>query len=113
MSHDDGLFGYRLRLFTLAEELGNVTEACRQMGVSRQTYYRLKYQLERFGLEARPRDVLVGDTAGNPRRSRLSRSRRRRRALPRALVRRALGESRDVLFQRLRQHLVEARAHGE
>src|SRR5439155_21601788 len=46
------LFGYRLRLFTLADELGNVSEACRRMGVSRQTYYRLKHQLERFGLEA-------------------------------------------------------------
>ena len=52
MSDDDVLFGYRLRLFTLAEELGNVSQACRQMGVSRQTYYRLKHQLERFGLEA-------------------------------------------------------------
>jgi molybdenum-dependent DNA-binding transcriptional regulator ModE len=38
MTHDDVLFGYRLRLFTLAEELGSVSEACRQMGVSRSTY---------------------------------------------------------------------------
>jgi hypothetical protein len=37
MTHDDVLFGYRLRLFTLAEELGNASEACRQMGVSRST----------------------------------------------------------------------------
>ena len=27
MTHDDVLFGFRLRLFTLAEELGNVSEA--------------------------------------------------------------------------------------
>ncbi len=47
MSHDDVLFGYRLRLFTLAEELQNVSEACRRMGVSRQTYYRLKRQMDR------------------------------------------------------------------
>jgi len=52
MSHDDVLFGYRLRLFTLAEELGNVSEACRRMGVSRQTYYRLKHHSERWGIEA-------------------------------------------------------------
>jgi transposase InsO family protein len=52
MSHDDVLFGYRLRLFTLAEELQNVAEACRRMGVSRQTYYRLKRQMDRWGLEA-------------------------------------------------------------
>jgi hypothetical protein len=32
MTDDDVLFGYRLRLFTLADELGNVSEACRQMG---------------------------------------------------------------------------------
>jgi transposase InsO family protein len=52
MSQDDVLFRYRLRLFTLAEELSNVSEACRRMGVSRQTYYRLKHQVERWGLEA-------------------------------------------------------------
>jgi len=32
MTHDDVLFGYRLRLFTLAEELGSVSEAGRKMG---------------------------------------------------------------------------------
>jgi transposase InsO family protein len=52
VSHDDVLFGYRVRLFTLAEELGNVSEACRRMGVSRQTFYRLKRQVDRWGLEA-------------------------------------------------------------
>src|SRR5271157_5210149 len=52
MSHDDVLFRYRLRLFTLAEELANVSEACRRMGVSRQTYYRLKHRVDRWGLEA-------------------------------------------------------------
>lgn len=52
MSHDDVLFRYRLRLFTLAEELGSVSEACRRMGVSRQTYYRLKHEVDRWGLEA-------------------------------------------------------------
>lgn len=51
MTHDDVLFGYRLRLFTLAEELGSVTEACRQMGVARSTYYAWKPKLERYGLD--------------------------------------------------------------
>jgi transposase InsO family protein len=51
MTHDDALFGYRLRLFTLAEELGSVTEACRQMGVARSTYYAWKPRLERYGLD--------------------------------------------------------------
>ena len=51
MSHDDVLFGYRLRLFTLAEEIG-VRPACRAMGVHHSTYYRLKQQVDRWGLEA-------------------------------------------------------------
>jgi transposase InsO family protein len=51
MTHDDVLFGFRLRLFTLAQELGNVTQACRQMGVARSTYYAWKPKLERYGLD--------------------------------------------------------------
>ena len=51
MSHDDVLFGYRLRLFTLAEEIG-VRPACRQMGVHHSTYYRWKRNVDRWGLEA-------------------------------------------------------------
>ena len=51
MSDDDVLFGSRLRLFTLAEELGNVSKACRQMGVARSTYYAWKPKLERYGLD--------------------------------------------------------------
>jgi len=52
MSHDDVLFGYRLRLFTLADELQNVSRACALMGVHRSTYYRWKRQVDRWGLEA-------------------------------------------------------------
>jgi hypothetical protein len=32
MTEHDVLVGFRLRLFTLAEELGNVSSACRAMG---------------------------------------------------------------------------------
>ncbi len=42
MTEDDVLFGFRLRLFTLAQELGSVSEACRAMGVARSTYYAWK-----------------------------------------------------------------------
>jgi transposase InsO family protein len=52
MSEDDVLFGFRLRLFTLAQELGNVSAACRAMGVDRSTSYRLKKRVDRWGLEA-------------------------------------------------------------
>jgi len=51
MTHDDVLVGYRRRLFTLAEEIG-VRPACRAMGVHHSTYYRLKKQVDRWGLEA-------------------------------------------------------------
>ena len=33
MSEDDVLFRFRLRCFTLAEELGSAAAACRQMGI--------------------------------------------------------------------------------
>jgi len=56
MSQDDVLFGYRLRLFALAGEIG-VRAACRTMGVHHSTYYRWKLQVERAGLEMlRPRE---------------------------------------------------------
>lgn len=51
MSHDDVLFGFRLRLFTLADEIG-VRPACRQMGVHHSTFYRWKARVDRWGLEA-------------------------------------------------------------
>lgn len=52
MTEHDVLVGFRLRLFTLADELGNVSAACRAMGVDRSTYYRLKRKVDRWGLEA-------------------------------------------------------------
>ena len=52
MTEHDVLVGFRLRLFTLAEELSNVSAACRAMGVHRSTYYRLKRRVDRWGLEA-------------------------------------------------------------
>jgi transposase InsO family protein len=57
MNDDDALFRYRLRLFGLAEELGNVRAACRAMGVHHSTFYRWRAQLVRFGPEIlRPRE---------------------------------------------------------
>ena len=51
MSHDDVLFGYRLRLFTLDEEIG-VRPACRALGVHHSNYYRPRRRVDRWGLEA-------------------------------------------------------------
>src|SRR5512144_2452975 len=52
VTEDDVLFGFRLRCLTLAEELGNVSEACRAMGIERSTYYRWKRKVDRWGMEA-------------------------------------------------------------
>src|SRR5438067_11525507 len=52
MTEDDVLFGQRVRLFTLVDELSNVSEACRLMGFHRSTYYAFKAKVDRWGLEA-------------------------------------------------------------
>jgi transposase InsO family protein len=55
--NDDVLFRFRLRLFSLAAELGNVRAACRMMGVHPSTYYRWRGPVLRSGLEMlRPRE---------------------------------------------------------
>jgi transposase InsO family protein len=56
MTESDVLYGFRLRLFDHAREVG-VSEACRTFGVHRSTYYRWKERVERSGLEMlRPRE---------------------------------------------------------
>jgi transposase InsO family protein len=55
--NDDVLYGFRLRLFSLAEELGNVRAACRIFGIHHSTYYRWRGPVLRSGLEMlRPRE---------------------------------------------------------
>ena len=57
MVNDDVLYGFRLRLFSLAEELGNVRAACRIFGIHPSTYYRWRVPVLRSGLEMlRPRE---------------------------------------------------------
>ena len=58
MVNDDVLYGFRLRLFSLAEELGNVRAACRIFGIHPSTYYRWRGPVLRSGLEMlRPRSA--------------------------------------------------------
>ena len=57
MVDDDVLFKFRLRLFSLAAELGNVRAACRIFGIHPSTYYRWRGPVLRSGLEMlRPRE---------------------------------------------------------
>jgi transposase InsO family protein len=57
VTQDDLLYRFRLRVFAMAGELGNVRAACRAMGIHPSTYYRWKHQLDRHGPEIlRPRE---------------------------------------------------------
>jgi transposase InsO family protein len=46
------IFARRVRLLELAAELGNISQACRQMGISRTRFYEWKKIAERYGVEA-------------------------------------------------------------
>lgn len=57
MTQEDVLYRFRLRTMALAEELGNISAACRIMGIHRSTYYRWRKKVDRYGLEMlRPRE---------------------------------------------------------
>lgn len=43
---------HKVGLLNLAQELGNVSQACKVMGLSRDTFYRYKSAAEEGGLEA-------------------------------------------------------------
>ena len=56
MTGDDVIYQRRVRVLTLAAELGNVSEACRLFGVSRRSFYQWRGAADAYGLEAlRPR----------------------------------------------------------
>ena len=46
------IYHRRVRLLSLADELGNVSAACRQMGISRTRYYEWRRVVAQYGLEA-------------------------------------------------------------
>jgi transposase InsO family protein len=51
LTQDDALYRFRVRVFALAEETGNVRAACKAMGIHPSTFYRWRKQVHRFGLE--------------------------------------------------------------
>ena len=51
MTLEDKVHGFRLHLFRRAQELGNVSAACRELGVSRSLYYQLRERFRRYGAD--------------------------------------------------------------
>lgn len=49
MTLEDSIHSQRLRVLRAAEHLGNVSAACRQFGMSRTVFYRLRRRLEQYG----------------------------------------------------------------
>ena len=49
MTLEDSILAFRLRVMARAEELKNVTAACRELGISRTLFYRWRRRFERYG----------------------------------------------------------------
>ncbi len=49
MTLEDKVHAFRLHLFQRARELGNVSAACRELGISRSLYYQLRERYVRYG----------------------------------------------------------------
>ena len=52
MTPSEIIYHRRVRLLALADELGNISAACRQMGISRTRYYEWRRIVANYGLEA-------------------------------------------------------------
>src|SRR5215467_13312227 len=51
MTLDEKVHGLRLHVIRRAQELGNVSRACREAGISRALFYRWHHRLERYGID--------------------------------------------------------------
>lgn len=51
MTLEDKVHAFRLLLFRRAQELGNVSAACRELGISRSLYYQFRQRFTRYGAD--------------------------------------------------------------
>ena len=51
MTQQQYIINRKLNILELSEKLGNITEACRRLGVSRRHYYDIKQAVEEEGIE--------------------------------------------------------------
>ncbi len=52
LNSNERIIKHKVELLNLAEELGNVSQACKIMGMSRDTFYRYKTAVEKGGVTA-------------------------------------------------------------
>jgi ACT domain-containing protein len=52
LNSTDKIIRHKVGLLNLAEELGNVSQACKLMGMSRDTFYRYRSAVEDGGVDA-------------------------------------------------------------
>lgn len=52
INSNERIIKHKIGLLNLAEELGNVSKACKMMGLSRDTFYRYKSAVEEGGVDA-------------------------------------------------------------
>jgi ACT domain-containing protein len=51
MTHQQYIINRKLNIMELGQTLGNISDACRKLGVSRQHYYDIKQAIKEDGLE--------------------------------------------------------------
>ena len=51
MTLDESIQGLRLRVMRRAEQVGNVSQVCREFGISRTLFYRWRRRIERYGAD--------------------------------------------------------------
>lgn len=66
MTQRQSIINRKLNILELGRTLGNISEACRKLGVSRQHYYDIREAIEEEGLEGLLENTKVARRQGRP-----------------------------------------------